>query len=217
MIYSSSLYLLSVVLVLLRFFQHRRQTLGAFGYRVRQFVVRRDELEEPLQPLLKEAELHVLVPPPQKQVHFDAVAFLQPRGRLFGLQLHIVVAGANLDLDAFRLGSMGFGLHFPAFFLLFVLEFTIFHYFCNRRDGVGAYLDKVQPELLRLGNGVREGQDAEILPLGAEHAHLLGPYLMIDASSIQSIVGHTIARHGKNKSPTPHAVFRRGGVPWQYS
>src|SRR3989338_9973610 len=185
MIYSSSLYLLSVVLVLLRFFQHRRQTLGAFGYRVRQFVVRRDELEEPLQPLLKKAELHVLVPPPQKLVHFDAMTFLQPRGRLFGLQLHIMVAGAYLDLDAFRLGGVGFGLHFSAFFLLFVLEFTIFHHFCNRWDGVRAYLYKVQTELLCLGNGLRQGQNTKVFPLGAQYAYLLRPYLMIDSSSIQ--------------------------------
>src|SRR3989344_7538882 len=55
------------VFLLTPFLQNSRQTLGAFGYRVRQFVVRRDELEEPLQPLLKEAALHVLIPPPQKQ------------------------------------------------------------------------------------------------------------------------------------------------------
>src|SRR3989344_2973176 len=30
--------------------QHRRQTLGAFGYRLAQFVVRRYELEKPLKP-----------------------------------------------------------------------------------------------------------------------------------------------------------------------
>jgi len=114
------------------------------------------------------------------------MAFLQPGGRLFGLQLHIVVAGAYLDLDALRLGGVGFGLHFPAFFLLFVLEFTIFHYFCNRRDGVRAYLYKVQAELLCAANGLGQGQNPEILPLGPQYAYLLCPYLMIYSSGIQS-------------------------------
>jgi len=89
---------------------------------------------------------------------------------------------------------MGFGLHFPAFFLLFVLEFTIFHYFCNRRDGVGAYFYKVEAELLCLGYGVGQGQNPKVLPLRAQYAYLLCPYLMIDSSSIQGFCcGDTIA------------------------
>ena len=98
-----------------------------------------------------------------------------------------MVAGANLDLDGLCLGRMRFGLYFSAFFLLLVLEFTIFHYFCNRRHRIGAYLYKIEAELLGFGNGVREGQNPKILPLGAEHPYLLCPYLMIDASNIQVI------------------------------
>lgn len=98
-----------------------------------------------------------------------------------------MVAGAYLDLDGLGLGRVRFGLYFSALFLLLVLEFTIFHYFCNRGDGIGRYLDKVEPYLLGAANSLAERQYAEVFPLGAYDAYLRRPYLMVD-SSIQSVV-----------------------------
>jgi hypothetical protein len=118
----------------------------------------------------------------------------KPLGGLFGLELHVVVAGAYLDLDGLRLGGVGIGLYFTALFLLFVLEFTIFHYFCNRRGGVGAYFDKVEPDVLGALESLAQGEYAEVLAPRPYNAHLRRPYLMVD--SLQGGLFRTVYHTG---------------------
>lgn len=177
-----------VLLLLLGALEDRREAFGPLLYRIGELVVLGDELEEPLQTLLEEAELHVLVASPQEQVHLDPVALLEPVGGPFGLKLHIVVAGAYFDLDRLGLGRVGFGLHLPALLLSFVLEFTIFHYFSNRGDGVGAYLYEVQTEVRSPLDGLGKGQNAQVFALGADDADFFGTDLMIYAGGIQGCV-----------------------------
>jgi hypothetical protein len=111
-----------------------------------------------------------------------------------------MVAGANLHLDRLGLGDVGFGLYLAALFLSLVLEFTIFHYFRNRRHRIGAYLDKVEPDLLCSGNSLAERQNAQVFALRAYDADLLRTNLVVNAGGIQVAPLYHDAR--KTKAPT---------------
>jgi hypothetical protein len=96
------------------------------------------------------------------------MALIEPLGGLLGLEPHIVLAGADLDLDFLGLRDFGLGACGPLFLLQLVLKLTIIHHFRNRRLGVRGDLDKVKAGRLGRLQGVTKGQNAEVLPCGAD-------------------------------------------------
>ena len=165
-----------------------RKSFRALSYWVRQFELSRYHLEESLEALLQERKLHILVSSPQKQVYLYPVALKQPLGCSFCLEVHVVFAGAYLDLDAFRLRSVGFGLYFAAFLLLLVLEFTILHDFCNRWLGQRGDFYKVQIQLPGLCEGLTQGKNPKVFAFGPYYAYFCCANLLINSGSIQNVL-----------------------------
>ena len=85
--------------------------------------------------------------------------FGEPLGCLLGLQAHVVLSGAYLDLDLLGLRNLGFGALSPFFLASLVLEFTIISHFSNGRDGVRRDLDKVEAGRLGRLKGRLKGEN----------------------------------------------------------
>src|SRR3989344_506507 len=165
--------------------QNRTQALRAFGDRVCHLILLRNQLQKPLQPLFKKGKLHVFVATPQKKINLNPMAFCEPLGCPFGLEVEVVLAGPDFDLDRLGFCNVRFGLNTFPFLLLFVVEFTIFHDFCNWRHGIWRYFYQIETGFLRPVKRFGKGEHPKVLPLGAYDAHLLRADLMVNTSSIQ--------------------------------
>ena len=125
-------------------FDDARESLGGLRDRLSDPIRERNEEQELVEPLLEERFVHTLVSTFEEELRANAVPFSKPLGCLLGLQAHVVLPGAYLDLDLLGLGNLGFGALSPFFLASLVLEFTIISHFSNGRDRIGRYLDEVE-------------------------------------------------------------------------
>ena len=88
------------------FFQNSAQPFRALADRLGELKLSRDKLEEPLEPLFEKGKLHIFVAAPQKEVYLNTMAIGQPQGGTLGLKSHVVVAGADFDLNDFDEGVL---------------------------------------------------------------------------------------------------------------
>src|SRR3989338_5134432 len=165
-------------------FEGDGEALGAFLDGFGHFVAFGDDREETLQALLKEFEFHILVAAPQEEVHFYAMTFFEPRGRFARLYLHVALGGADFYLRDFRLRHVSLRFDLFVFFLLLVFEFAVVGNFAHRRLRVGGYLDEVEPERLGFRKRLANGENAEILGVGADDAHFRRPDTLIHTRAL---------------------------------
>lgn len=111
------------------------ETLGAPYHRLGDLIGIRDADEKFLKAVLQEFLLHTLVAAFEEELGADSVTLGEPLGRLTGLELHIVVAGADLDLDLLGLRDLYLSLGDLFLLTTLVFKFTIIYDLRNGRDG----------------------------------------------------------------------------------
>src|SRR3989344_6340688 len=149
-----------------------REPLWAPRDRLSDLIGVGDAREELLETVLKEGLLHALVATLEEEFGAHPVALGEPVSGLPGLKVHVMLAGANLDLDLFGLRDLALRLHCLLLLASLVFEFTIIHDLRNGRDGRGRDLDKVERGCLGRLKRLLERDDAEVLASRADHAQL---------------------------------------------
>jgi hypothetical protein len=105
------------------------------------------------------------------------------------LQKFLYMLNLNLDVMIFRLGPQsdfldlddGLALLGDVHLLaLLVPELSVIHNPAYRRIGIGRYLNQIQASSSRLGQGVRQGQNSQLLSIGVNDADAGNLYLAID-------------------------------------
>ena len=82
--------------------------------------------------------------------------FGEPGGCLFRLELHVVLAGPDLHLDAFRFGDVDLGFDLALFLVFGVLVPPVVHDLGDRGYRVRRNLDQIQPRLFCLLQRLRK-------------------------------------------------------------
>ena len=116
-------------------FDHSRETLRASDDWLGDLISIRDAEKKFLKAILQEFLLHTFIAAFEEELSAYSVTLFEPLGSLLGLESHIVVARAYLDL--YLLGLRYLYLGFGDLFLLttLVFEFTIIYNLRNRREG----------------------------------------------------------------------------------
>lgn len=131
-----------------------------------------NEFEEAVHTGLEEAFLHVLSTAREEEVELDAVTLGKPLRRLAGLELEVVLARTDLNLDVLNLNNVGLSLD-DLLLLLEVVDITaVVHDLTDRWDCLRGDLDKVEAELLCLSNCVFERKHTKILALRTDYSDL---------------------------------------------
>jgi len=151
--------------VALFLFYYRRQALGALFRFLSYLVVFRYEVEKTIKAALQKILAHVFGPPLKKQLHFYAVALLEPFGGTFCFHLQVVLAGRRFHLDILNFHCLRPRFLFFVLFILIVLPFTVVHYFGDRRLGFRGYFDQILTGLFCLFKRLIARQDTEIFTL----------------------------------------------------
>ncbi len=163
------------------------EPLGGLLVRFRYLIVFCHKMQDSVKPLFKEGFPHAFGAAAQEELHFDAVPLFEPVAGSLCLELKVVVAGANLDLDVLCFGGFCPCPRLLELFFLLVLVFAPLHEFGNRGLRLRGNLDEVYPFRFSKSKRFSERQDAAALSLGIDDAQLLSSYLFVD-SFLQKII-----------------------------
>jgi len=160
-----------LLFMLFRSFDDHGHPFGALLGVFRDLVGGADEAEDSVDAFPEELRVEILGAAGEEEVYFDPVAFSEPFGGFLGLELEIVLSGANFNLYLLHFYLVRLGLSSTLFLVLFVLELTIIRYFCNGRDRHWGDLDEVESGGFCLLEGLGEGHHAAVLSLRPDEAY----------------------------------------------
>lgn len=116
---------------------NNRQTLRTLLRRIGDIEIRGDELEHSVESLAEEAFVEVFGSAGEEEVQLNAMSFGKPFGSLLCLEGEVMVAGADLDLEAFYLNILGMSLGLLLLFVLVILILAVISDLGDRGDGLG--------------------------------------------------------------------------------
>ena len=106
----------------------------------------------------------------------------RPRGAQ--LDLVIVILDRWADLDFLDLDDLLFLAGLVGLLLLLVLELAVVHDLADRRFGIGRDFDDVEADILRARDRFADGDNADLLPFGADQADGRGADGVVDARTV---------------------------------
>src|SRR5215207_8363451 len=142
-----------------------------------------DVLEQPVEQRAAALGMALLAPAEHDR-HLDLVLLLQEALDVSALGLVVVLGdlGAELDLPHVHLLLMlAGGLRL---LLLLVLVLRVIEHAADRRRRLGRHLDQVEVALTRVLEGLRGRNDAYLLPVLVDQAHLGNPDPLVDPGRI---------------------------------
>ena len=119
------------------------------------------------------------LPPTEEHIDLHLVFFIQKSRDLFQLDLIVAFTDVRLQADLFEVRHMLVPLDAPLLFFLVIFVFAVIHdaanwRFCRRSD-----LDKVQLMLFGQLQCPLNGDNAQLLGVGANDADFRDPYAFV--------------------------------------
>lgn len=88
-------------------FDDGRDALGSLEGSARYLVFDGDELENSIETLFEEVEVHILRAADEEEINLHPMAFLEPFRGFFRFELEVVIAGAYFDLNILQIRGLG--------------------------------------------------------------------------------------------------------------
>jgi hypothetical protein len=116
--------------------------------------------------------------------HLDLVVLAQEPLHVALLGFVVVVGDLRAQLDLAHVDLLLVLARGLCLLLLLVLVLRVVEQPCHRRVGLRRDLDQVEVRLAGAGERVVARHDPDLLPVGADQAHLARPDVLVDASRV---------------------------------